>query len=71
MEPAPMMTIRIVHAIGAYRRGEVLEAPEGQARLWIARGIAEEADTRPLLETATSEPEVERADATPRRKRKT
>jgi hypothetical protein len=65
-----MMKIRMVHAVGAYRRGEVLEAPEGQARLWIARGIAVEETQQSLLETATVEHQVERADATPRKRRK-
>lgn len=65
------MKIKMVHAVGAYRRGEVLEAPAGQARLWIARGLAVEETQQELLETATVDRQVERADATPRKKRKT
>jgi hypothetical protein len=65
-----MMKIRIVQAVGAYRKNEVLEAAEGQARLWIARGLAVEETQRPLLETATADPQLEHADATPRKRKR-
>lgn len=68
------MKIRMIRPFRVYRKGDVIDAPAGMARHWIAHGLAVEDAQRELveqLETATAEPKVERADATPRRRRKT
>lgn len=68
------MKIRMVRPFRVYRKGDTIDAPVGMARHWIANGLAVEETQRDLaeqLETATAEPEVERADATPRKRRKT
>jgi hypothetical protein len=74
MEPAPAMKIRMVRPFRVYRTGDVIpDAPDGMARYWIANGLAVEEKQQDLveqLETATAEPVVERADATPRKRRK-
>lgn len=68
MEGARCMKIRLVRSFRVYRRGQVLDVPDGQANLWISHGIAVEEKQGDLLETATAEPKAETADATPRRK---
>jgi hypothetical protein len=68
MEGACGMKIRLIRSFRVYRRGQVLDVPAGQARLWISHGIAVEETQGELLETATAEPRGETADATPRRK---
>lgn len=68
------MKIRMIRPFRVYRKGDVIDAPTGMARHWIAHGLAVEDTQRDLteqLETATAELDVERADATPRKRRKT
>jgi hypothetical protein len=73
MEPAGIMKIRMVRSFRVYRKGDVLDAPAGMARHWIAHGLAVEDKQQELpqqIETAAIEPDVERADLTPRRRRR-
>ena len=67
-----MRKIRLVRPYRAYNKGTVLDVPGGQAHEMIRAGIAVEETQQQLLDTATAEPEVRTADATPRkRSRKT
>jgi hypothetical protein len=74
MEGAYVVKIRMIRPFRVYRVGDVIpDAPDGMARYWIARGLAVEDTQRNLvenIETADAEPEVERADATPRKRRR-
>jgi hypothetical protein len=65
------MKIRMAKAHGAYKPGDVVDLPEQQAQSLIAWDYATEVrDTQQqLIETASVEPVVERADVTPRRRR--
>jgi hypothetical protein len=66
------MKIRMVQSYRAYRRGQVLpDVPDGMANDWIRRGLAVEDKQDRLLETAAVERQVETADATPKRRRRT
>ena len=65
-----MKKIRLVRPYRAYNKGTVLDVPGGQAHEMIVHGYAVEERQQDLLETATAEPEVEQADATPRKKRR-
>lgn len=60
--------VRMKRAYGAYKQGEVVEVDEGLAARLMAWDYAAEDRQRPLIETTADEPEVERADATPRRR---
>lgn len=55
-------------AYGSYKAGEIVDVKADLAARLLAWEYAKEERQRPLLETATDEPEVERADVTPRRK---
>ena len=65
-----MKKIRLVRPYRAYNKGTVLDVPGGQAHEMIVHGYAVEERQQNLLETATAEPEVEQADATPRKRRR-
>lgn len=65
-----MKKIRLIRPFRAYNRGTVLDVPGGQAHEMIVHGYAVEERQQDLLETATAEPEVEQADATPRKRRR-
>ena len=65
-----MKKIRLIRPFRSYNRGTVLDVPGGQAHEMIVHGYAVEERQQDLLETATAEPEVEQADATPRKKRR-
>ena len=65
-----MRKIRLVRPYRAYNKGTVLDVPGGQAHEMIVHGYAVEERQQDLLETATAEPEVEQADATPRKRRR-
>ena len=65
-----MKKIRLVRPYRAYNKGTVLDVPGGQAHEMIVHGYAVEERQQDLLETATAEPEVEQADATPRKRRR-
>jgi hypothetical protein len=65
--------VRFLRPFRAYCVGDVVEMYRGQATEWARHGVVEPyvEQPRPLLETAALEPgDVERADATPRRKRR-
>ena len=66
-----MTKIRFTRAWRAYRTGQVVEIPGGLATQLLAQGVAVEERQQELIETAAVEPVVERADATPKRRRKT
>lgn len=66
------MKIKMVQSFRVYRRGQVLpDVPDGMANDWIRRGLAVEDKQGDLLETAAVERQVETADATPKRRRRT
>jgi hypothetical protein len=74
------MKIRILQGFGDYHPGQVFDDwPGGMAQILIGRGLIEEvrstsedsSDVDPkAVETADVDPEVERADASPKRKKK-
>jgi len=66
-----MTKIRFTRAWRTYRTGQVVEIPGGLATQLLAQGVAVEERQQELIETAAVEPVVERADATPKRRRKT
>jgi hypothetical protein len=70
MESPAMRKIRLIRPFRSYNRGTVLDVPGGQAHEMIVHGYAVEERQQDLLETATAEPEVEQADATPRKRRR-
>lgn len=65
------MRIRMLKAYGAYKAGEVLDLPQRQAEGLIAWEYAAAArdEQQTLIETASVEPQTEKADVTPRRRR--
>lgn len=65
------MKIRMARPHGAYKPGEVIDLPEHQAKALIAWAYATEVRDaqQQLIETASVEPVVERADVTPRKKK--
>ena len=65
-----MRKIRLIRPFRSYNRGTVLDVPGGQAHEMIIHGYAVEERQQDLLETATADPEVEQADATPRKRRR-
>ena len=65
-----MKKIRLIRPFRSYNRGTVLDVPGGQAHEMIVHGYAVEERQQDLLETATVKPEVEQADATPRKRRR-
>ena len=65
-----MKKIRLIRPFRSYNRGTVLDVPGGQAHEMIVHGYAVDERQQDLLETATAEPEVEQADATPRKRRR-
>ena len=65
-----MRKIRLIRPFRSYNRGTVLDVPGGQAHEMIVHGYAVEERQQDLLETAAAKPEVEQADATPRKRRR-
>lgn len=63
-----MKKIRLIRPYRAYNRGTVLDVPGGQAHEMIVAGYAVEERQQELLDTATAEPEVRTADATPKKR---
>jgi hypothetical protein len=70
MECAWIMKIRLTQNYSTYTVGRVVDCEDETAERLIRDGIAVRESQRDLIETATVEPEVERADARPRRGRK-
>lgn len=64
------MKIRLVRPMLSYRRGTVLDVPDGQGNALIARGVAQAEPQGELLETAAVEVETRKADVTPRRRKR-
>lgn len=65
------MKIRITKAFAGYRVGQIFDWADGMARIYIGRGMAEEARSEPaVIEEAAVEPKVERAVQATRRKAK-
>lgn len=63
-----MRKLRFVRAWRAYRTGEVVEVPGGLAAQLLAQQVAVEDRQGTLIETASTQPVVETADATPRKR---
>ncbi len=70
MESAEIVKIKLVKNYSTYTVGRVVECENETAERLIRDGIAVRESQMDLIETATAEPEVERADARPRRGRK-
>ena len=64
------MKIKLVKNYSTYTTGRVVDCEDETAQRLIRDGIAVRDPQMDLIETATVEPEVERADARPRRGRK-
>ena len=65
-----MKKMKMLRAYGSYRPGQVVDVPGGLAAEWLGRGIAVEEKQGQLIETAALDQPVERADATPKRRRR-
>lgn len=63
-----MKKLRLIRPFRMYRSGTVLDVPGGQATEMIRAGYAVEETQQQLLDTATAEPEVRTADATPKKR---
>jgi hypothetical protein len=70
VERALIVRIKLVKNYSNYTLGRVIECEDETAVRLIRDGIAERDPQMSLIEAATVEPEVERADARPRRGRK-
>jgi hypothetical protein len=70
MECAPIVRIKLIQNYSTYTVGRVVECEDETAERLIRDGIAVRDPQMNLIEAATVEPEVERADARPRRGRK-
>jgi hypothetical protein len=70
MECAPIVRIKLVQNYSTYTVGRVVDCEDETAERLIRDGIAVRDPQMNLIEAATVEPEVERADARPRRGRK-
>jgi hypothetical protein len=70
MECASIVKIKLVRNYSNYTLGRVIECEDETALRLIRDGIAVREPQMDLIETATVEPQVERADARPRRGRK-
>ena len=70
MECPRIVKIKLVRNYSTYTVGRVVDCDDHTAERLIADGIAVRESQMDLIETATVEPEVERADARPRRGRK-
>lgn len=70
MECAPIVKIKLVKNYSTYTVGSVVDCDDATAKRLIEGGIAVRESQQDLIETATVEPEVEQADARPRRGRK-
>lgn len=65
------MKIRLLRPFRVYKRNAVLDMDDGAANAWIRSGIAVPEPQQTLLETATVEVRSERADATPKPRKRT
>jgi hypothetical protein len=70
MESPEIVKIKLVKNYSTYTVGRVVDCEDETAERLIRDGIAVRESQMDLIETATAEPEVERADARPRRGRK-
>ena len=68
-----IVNVWFLRAFRAYSKGAVVQMYRGQASEWSRLGVVEVVveEPRPLLETAAIDTDgIEKADATPRRKRR-
>lgn len=64
------MRIRVTKSFGGYRKGQEFDWADGMARIYLGRGMVEEVrDREVIVERAESEPKVERAVVTSRKKK--
>jgi hypothetical protein len=70
MERALIVKIKLVKNYSTYTVGRIVDCEDETAQRLIRDGIAVREPQLDLIETAAVEPEVERADARPRRGRK-
>jgi hypothetical protein len=70
MECPQIVKIKLVQNYSTYTVGRVVDCEDETAERLIRDGIAVRESQMDLIETATVEPEVERADARPLRGRK-
>lgn len=70
MECASIVKIKLVKNYSTYTVGRVVDCEDETAERLIRDGIAVRESQKDLIETAAIEPDVERADARPRRGRK-
>lgn len=69
MDGERTVRLRFTRQYGPYHRGEVALIKGDLADRLVAWGYAAE-ERQMVIETATAEPEAERADLTPRRRRR-
>jgi hypothetical protein len=70
MECASIVKIKLAKNYSTYTVGRIVDCDDETAQRLIRDGIAVREPQLDLIETATIEPEAERADARPRRGRK-
>jgi hypothetical protein len=70
MERARMKKLKFTRPWRGYRTGQIVEIAGGLATQLLAQRVAVEDMQQELIETASLEPVVETADATPKRRRK-
>jgi hypothetical protein len=70
MECPSIVKIKLVRNYSTYSVGRIVDCEDETAQRLIRDGIAVQEPQMNLIETATVEPEAERADARPRRGRK-
>lgn len=64
------MKIELLRDYSTYTVGKVVDCEDETAHRLIREGIAQRAGTAEVIETASVEHDVERADATPRRRQR-
>jgi hypothetical protein len=65
------MKIRVLRGFDCYEPGQVFdEWPAGMCEILIARGLIEEVADEVVVERSVDEPNVERADGSPKHKPK-
>jgi hypothetical protein len=70
MERAAMKKITFTRAWRSYRKGQTVEISGGLATQLLAQRVAVEDTQGQLIETAAVEHQAEKADATPRKRRR-
>jgi hypothetical protein len=70
MEWPRIVKIKLVRRYSIHQAGRTVDCEDVIAQRLIAEGVAVSAEPQPVVETASIEPEAERADLTPRRGRR-